>query len=164
MLDLAINHSETLKKLFRDTWFSEKYKFWNCSNYYDEHETKEGPWNSHQFVSVDSNGEVIGYIAYSIDRANDLVDGLSIINFTDNKATFGIDTGNAIKDIFEKFHFRKISFCVVIGNPIEHTYDRMTEKYNGCIVGTQKQHVKLFDGKLYDMKLYEIFAEDYFRR
>ncbi len=163
MLDLAINHADDLQKKFRSTWFSEKYMFWNCANYYDEHKLKESTWDGHQFVSLDSNGEVIGYIAYSIDRTSDLVEGLSIINFSDNKVAFGVDVGNAIKDIFEKFHFRKLSFFVLVGNPIESTYDRMIKKYNGCIVGINKAHVRLVDGKLYDMKSYEIFAEDYFK-
>lgn len=163
MLDLAINHEEDLQKKFRSTWFSEKYMFWNCANYYDEHELKRSTWDGHQFVSLDSSGEVLGYIAYSIDRASDLVEGLSIANFSDNKVTFGVDVGSAIKDIFEKFHFRKLSFFVLVGNPIESTYDRMIKKYNGRIVGTNKAHVKLVDGKLYDMKSYEIMAEDYFK-
>lgn len=72
--------------------------------------------------------------------------------------------GNALRDIFEKFHFRKLDFTVVIGNPIESTYDRMVEKYGGRIVGIQKKQVRLIDGQLYDKKLYEILAEDYFKK
>lgn len=161
MLDLALNHEEELKKKFRGIWFSEKYKFWTCANYYEERALKENTWDGHQFVSLDNNGDVIGYIGYEIDRVNDLVDGLSIINFTENKIIFGIDVGNALIDIFEKFHFRKINFCVVIGNPIEKTYDRMTEKYHGKVVGIQRKQVRLFDGKYYDMKMYEILLSDY---
>lgn len=33
MLDLAINHVDELQKQFRSTWFKEKYKFWNFTNY-----------------------------------------------------------------------------------------------------------------------------------
>lgn len=163
MLDLAINHVEELKEKFRGTWFSEKYKFWAYGNYYEEFEMKESTWNSHQFVSLNIDGEVIGYVGYEIDRGNDFVEGLNIINFTDSKATFGLDIGKALTDVFEKFHFRKLSFCVVIGNPIESTYDRMIEKYHGRVVGVRKAHVKLYDGFYYDVKMYEILAEDYFK-
>lgn len=163
MLDLAINHEEELKKKFRSTWFSEKYRYWACSNYYEDFQLAESSWNSHQFVSLDSLGEVIGYIGYEIVREDERVCGLNIINFSDNKVTFGIDVGNALLDIFEKFHFRKLDFTVVIGNPIESTYDRMIEKYHGRIVGVQEKQVRLIDGQFYDKKLYEILAEDYFK-
>lgn len=163
MLDLALNHREELQKKFRSTWFSEKYKFWRCTNYYEDFNIEESSWNYHQFVSLGSAGEIIGYIGYSIDRSGDLIDGLNIINFSDNIVAFGIDIGNAIRDVFEKFHFRKLNFCVVIGNPIESTYDRLIKKYNGRIVGTQKEQVRLFDGKYYDLKMYEILSGDYLK-
>lgn len=163
MLDLAINHEEELQKKFRSTWFSEKYKFWTCTNYHEDYQIAENTWDNHQFVSLDSSGEVIGYIGYEIDRAYDVVNGLNIINFTDDKITFGIDVGNALRDIFEKFHFRKLTFTVIIGNPIEKTYDRLIEKYHGRIVGIQKEQVRLIDGEFYDRKLYEVFRDEYFQ-
>ena len=78
---------------------------------------------------------VIGYISYSICRQNNSITGLEIINFSNNKAVFGRDVITALKDIFEKYNFRKIKFCVVIGNPIEKTYDKLIKKYGGRIVG-----------------------------
>ena len=49
----------------------------------------------------------------------------------------------AISDIFERFNFRKLSCAVVIGNPIEKTYDKLVPKYGGRIVGLEKEEVKL---------------------
>lgn len=164
MLDLAINHAEELQKCFRSIWFQDKYKFWNFTSYYEDMEITDSTWSKHQFVSLDSSGEVIGYIGYEINRSSGVVDGLNIINFTDNKATFGMDAGQALRDIFEKFHFRKLVFVVVIGNPIEKTYDRMIARYGGRIIGIQSQQVKLIDGQFYDVKMYEILLDDYFGR
>lgn len=162
MLDLALNHSEELQKKFRDTWFSEDYKFYSCVNYYEDFKVSDSTWNYHQFVSVDGDKNIIGYIGYCIERADNSVDGLTIINFTkDNKTEFGIDIANAIRDIFKKYHFRKLDFAVVVGNPVEKIYDAMVTKYNGRIVGTKKEHAHLYDGKYYDLKLYEILSKDY---
>jgi RimJ/RimL family protein N-acetyltransferase len=86
---------------------------------------------------------------------------LGIINFTDDIITIGKDLRQAIKDIFEKFNFHKLSYCVVVGNPIEKAYDKLTPKYGGRIVGVERQHTKLFDNKYYDVKRYEILREDY---
>ena len=164
MLDAAIKHKEDLQNQFRNIWFQDKYKFWNYTNYYGERNIEESTWNVHQFVSLDSQENVIGYIGYSIDRTSDCVHGLNIINFTENKIIFGLDAGKALKDIFEKFGFRKLIFSVVVGNPIEHTYDQMIKKYGGRIVGTYEKQARLTDGKLYDEKMYEVIAENYFER
>ena len=119
-------------------------------------------WNRHQFVSLDKEGNVIGYISYSISRADNSAHSLSIMNFSDNKVVFGMDLGQALKDIFEKYKFRKLNFIVVVGNPIEKSYDKMIKKYGGRIVGTYKEDVKLIDGEYYDKKSYEILASEYF--
>ena len=51
---------------------------------------------------------------------------------------------------------------MIIGNPIEKSYDKMINKYGGRIVGIYKEDVKLIDGEYYDKKLYEILASEYF--
>lgn len=160
MLDLALNHKDELQTQIRKTWFDEKYKYWVCSTYHEDLQIEESTWNKHQFVSLDVSRTVIGYIGYHIDRENNYVSGLSIINFSDNKTVFGLDVGKAITEIFNKFHFRKLCFSVIIGNPIESTYDRLIDKYGGRIVGIQKDHIRLIDNKYYDKKMYEIFANN----
>jgi len=81
-----------------------------------------------------------------------------------NRGVWGRDLINVVANIFEKFAFRKLLFSVVVGNPIERSYDRLIQRYGGRIVGTYKDHCKLMDGNYYDSKLYEIFKEDYFRQ
>lgn len=162
MLDIAINHEEELKQLFRSVWFKDKYKYWNCDNYYEDWRAEESTWVNHQFASV-RNGSVIGYIGYMINRAGqDEAYNLNIINFEERPSiTFAKDLGQALEDSFERYKFRKLSFSVVIGNPIEKSYDKMCEKYGGRIVGVKRKQVRLIDGELYDEKLYEILREDY---
>lgn len=161
MLEPAIKYKDQLEKLQLDIWFNDKYKYWNCGIYYQTLTIDVDSWNRHQFVSV-INGEVIGYISYNISRGDNNVYSLSIINFTENKTAFGMDLGHALKDIFERYKFRKLNFDVVVGNPIEKSYDKMIEKYGGRIVGIYKEDVKLIDGEYYDKKLYEILSDEYF--
>jgi RimJ/RimL family protein N-acetyltransferase len=92
------------------------------------------------------------------------VDALWIINFSDNKIVFGNDVRIAMDEIFTKYNFRKLTFSVVIGNPIEKQYDKLISKYGGRVVGTYKENVKLMDNRYYDEKYYEIFREDYLRQ
>lgn len=161
MLDLAIKYQDQVISKFRDTWFKDKYKYFNNANYFEDWVIKDSTWTNHQFVSV-RNGEVIGYIGYNIDRSWALVNDLAIINFEDSPSmVFAADMGHAIRDIFEKYQFRKLCFSVIVGNPIEKAYDKMCLKYGGRIAGIRKKNVRLIDGNFYDEKLYEIFREDY---
>ena len=161
MLEPAIKYKNKLEQLQYNIWFNEKYKYWNCDTYYNSMQIDTDTWNRHQFVSV-FNDEILGYIAYNISRSDNNVSSLSIINFSDNKTVFGVDLCHALKDIFERYKFRKLNFSVVIGNPIEKSYDKMINKYGGKIVGIYREDVKLIDGQYYDRKLYEILASEYF--
>lgn len=163
MLDLALNHEEDVVQKLRSTWFKEKYKFHSFGQGYDDIELEKNTWNAHQFVSLNSYGEVLGLINYSIDRTLNMVSNFALVNFSDkeNNITFGVDTLVAVRDIFEKFNFRKMNFEVIVGNPAERHYDRIINKYGGRIVGIRLAEVKLYDGVYYDTKLYEISKESY---
>ncbi len=161
MLDIAGKYEEKLQKIFANITFDNKYMFMSGCSYREKYKSVESTWDTHEFVSVDSNKNVIGYITYQISREDQKVYGLQIINFSDNKTLFGIDLMKCLDEIFTKFRFRKLRYCVFVGNPIESTYDRFTNKYGGRIVGIEKEECRLIDGKLYDMKIYEIFRDDY---
>lgn len=162
MLDVAIKYEEELKSLFRNLWFQDKYKYYNYSIYFSDFEIDKDSWNRHQFVSLDNEGSIIGCICYDICRETNSVRNLNIVNFTDSaKTLFGIDLKRVIVDIFERFKFNKLRFTVVIGNPIEKSYDKLINTYGGRIVGVYKDEAKLFDGGLYDVKLYEITKDEY---
>lgn len=163
MLDIAINHVDELKEKMTGTWFQEKYKFYNYDEYYRDLNIEDETWNAHQFVSLDKEGNVIGYIDYSVNRQTYNCSNFGIINFSDNKITFGMDVGQALRDIFEKFKFNKLTFSVVVGNPIEKSYDKMISRYGGRIVGIYEKETKLIDGEYYDVKLYEITMGNYLK-
>jgi len=164
MLEVAQLHEEELKEKQKHTWFNPKYMYWNNSIYYSNLVLNENTWDKHSFASLNKSGEVIGFIEYCLDRQSNKADGLSIINFSDDIVTFGTDVRQAIDDIFVKFNIRKLGFSVVVGNPIESTYDKLTDKYGGKVIGTMEKETRLIDGNLYDYKMYEIFREEYMKR
>lgn len=160
MLDLAMKYKTLLEEGLISTFFQEKYKYYYNTSYCKKIEIEDSTWNRHEFVSI-CNNKIIGKISYSIDRDTGNVYGLSIINFTDNHLAFGKDLKKCLTDIFEVFNFNKISFSVVVGNPIEKSYDRLCKDFGGSIIGIKKKHDKLYDGQYYDRKLYEVLREDY---
>ena len=125
MLDFAQNHEKELEKKMRDTWGKEKYWYYHRCSYFSPQVIKEDTWTDTQFVSLNSAGEVTGYLGYGIDRECRYVTYLAIINFTDD-ISFGSDVMKMVKDIFEVYRYRKIVFTVVVGNPVEQKYDRLT--------------------------------------
>lgn len=160
MLDLAMKYEKELQDLFAGIAFDMKYKYFTCCSYREKYEAYKSTWDTHEFVSV-HDGTVLGYISYTVNRERNNASGLQIVNFSDNKLRFGKDVFTAIDDIFTKFNFQKLKYSVVLGNPIETTYNKLTDKYGGRIVGVERNEVKLIDGKMYDHKMYELFREDY---
>lgn len=161
MLKPAIRYENWLTSKLRETWFDERYKYYYCSPYYTDEVMDNSTQVQHRFVSVGKLEELQGYISYNIDRETDTVISLGIVSFNVNSFCFAADVHRAIKDIFDRFNFRKLIFSVVVGNPTEKQYDRLIQKYGGRIVGVHKAEVKLIDGHYYDLKVYEVLQQDY---
>lgn len=164
MLKLAYKYKEQLHNIYTDLLFddNERLNYFVTTNWfkYDLGIENES-WNKLEFVSVDKNYNVIGFLRASIDRNIYSVSNLSIINFYDKNLIFSRDLRKFLLDLFEKYKFNKINFTVVIGNPIEKMYDKYIKKYGGRIVGIYKNEVLLIDNKFYDLKVYEIMRKDY---
>ncbi len=163
MLDFAGKYEKELQSLFLNIAYDEKYMFYNNISYRDNYESSKSTWDKHEFVSLDKDKNIVGYFKYSISRSTLSCSGLQIVNFSDNQIVFGRDFVKMMDDIFTKFNFRKITYGVVIGNPIETTYDKLTEKYGGKIIGTYSKESLLIDNKFYDLKMYELLRDDYIR-
>ena len=168
MIDLAYKYEEEIREKMLNTWYDEKYMFYHSSAYHtvwQNPKPEDGDWSNRHFVSLNSKKEVIGVIDYHVNIECDMATWFGAINFTDdklsNKMEFGKDIAQVIYDIFCKFNMRQLEFSVIVGNPIERSYDRMVRKYGGQITGIKHKHVKLLDGNYYDHKDYEIFREDY---
>jgi hypothetical protein len=145
--------------------FDLEYMFAETRSWREDLDLPSDTWNRHDFVSVNSNDEVIGYLSYNINRDSRSCHGLQIVNFKKDtlSATFGKDLMQLFKDIFLKFHFRKLKFGVIVGNPAEKFYDKYLDKIGGRIVGIYKDDDILMDGNLYDYKAYEVLDKDFLK-
>jgi len=162
MLEYAKKHELKLKELYWDIAFNPFYQFMDFASTREDYKVPEDTYRQHDFISIWEN-KIIGHIYYNINRIPNAVDSFVCVHFGDKHSyVFAKDLLTAVKDIFEKYKFNKLCFCVVIGNPVEKTYDKLVKKHGGRIVGVWKQDRKLLDGNLYDVKCYEILAEDYF--
>lgn len=163
MLKPAIEYKDQLEACDRKIWFNEKYKYFNTQGQFGPFEVNKDSSKALEFASVNQEGEVVGYIACGIDQRTYSGNGMCIISFCDDIMTFGADIRTAIRDLFCKYNFYKLNFSVVVGNPAEKHYDKLVNLYSGRVVGTYKDDVRLMDGKIYDLKVYEITKEEYLR-
>lgn len=163
MLELAKKYEDQISEALCNTWYDDKYKYFHCSSFHESFKLPDNDWDGRNFVSVDKNDNLIGYFCYELYRPTNMTCGFGAINFTDNKATFGKDLLTVIDDIFCKFNHQKLEFAVIVGNPIEKSYDKIVSKYGGSIVGVRHRHITLYDNQYYDDKLYEILREDYLK-
>lgn len=163
MLVPAILYKEELQKtMIKTCWFNEKYKYFN-QGFEVMEKIEEDTEKQHQFVSVNKDGKICGMLFYYVDRKTRSVCGLNAASFDVDPVTYGRDVLRAIDDIFNKFNFHKMCFGVVVGNPIERTYDRLCSKAGGRIAGYYRDDAMLMDGSYADIKVYEIMRDEYIK-
>jgi|ERR1035437_1260923 hypothetical protein len=155
MLELAYLHKEELQKLYAKvvTLDVNKFLFFGEYNNYTLI-IDDNNFNKVQLVSV-YNDIIIGYFEASVDRTSNDVTSITMVNLQNNYHNiFAIDVIRFYK-LLKKF--RKISFMVAVGNPLEKHYDKIGPKLGWDVIGIKRAHVMLSDRKFYDLKMYEIF-------
>lgn len=164
MLVPAILYKDELHKLMaKECWFNEKYKYFN-RGYESFDEIVDNTEKQHQFVSINKDGKICGLFFYYVDRHTRSVCGVNAASFDIDPITFGLDVKRGIEDIFTKFNFHKMCFGVVVGNPIEPTYDRLCTKMGGRVVGYYRDDTMLMDGSYADIKVYEVMRTEYLEK
>lgn len=117
----------------------------------------EDDWECLQYVSIDKNNDILGYLCAEIDRYNQCINNLQLINFNKTKKyIFSKDVFRFIDNIFNSYYMYKIKFSVIVGNTSEKIYDKYIERYCGKIVGIYENDILLRNGDRCDRKIYEI--------
>lgn len=157
MLKPAFLFADQINEKFKEFIFTAEFKYLffgdgTRSYQIDVHSSDD---ESIQLASVDSANNVIGFFEIFVDRNLYKVEALTAICFSPS-VLFSIDFHRFIKSLTTTYGFNKVNFEAVVGSPGELVYDKHLSKYNARIVGIKKNEVRLCDGKLYDLKLYEI--------
>lgn len=118
-------------------------------------------WNYIERISLDKDKNVLGYFQAHIKRPENYVENVLIINFGDPTHTFSKDKTEFWTSFFDVYKFRKIKFHVIVGNPAEAQFDKLIKKYDGRIIGTFKDEILYKDGTYKDIKIYELYKNNY---
>lgn len=161
MLELAKLYEGQVKEKLLHTIDDPYYMYYHLNDSVDLYDIKDSNWHELQYVSINNEGDVLGYLYARITRQSRNITDLSIMKFDKDSNIFAIDLMRFFDKLLLKRNFNKINFEVVIGNPIEAMYDKFVDKYGGRIVGVKLKDTVLMDGNHYDIKIYEISREEY---
>lgn len=158
MLALAIQHAPQLQECYQRTLTDEKYRYYmhGIRRYFIPIESDDS--NKLQYVSLGVYGNVLGLFECILNRETMTAYEITALRFTPEYAPeFAADMYRFVVDvIFQQYGMQRVIYNVIKGNKAEKLYDRICERYGGRIVGTFTSEVRLFDGKLYDVKYYEM--------
>lgn len=164
MIDNAFKYESKLQQKFLNIWYDSRYKFWLNGSYNMEFELPhgEGDWRCRHFVSLNNDGDLLGYICYEINRSDNRCCGLGALSFTDDiSITFAKDLLKVVDDIFCVFNHRKLNFTCITDNPAYKMWRKYTLKAGGQELCIYKAHVKLEDNNFYDSAEFEIHRSSY---
>jgi len=100
------------------------------------------------------NGEVIGKFDILINTAASAILEIPVMTLSEkHRYIFAKDYMTFIRYLMQKY--RKMSFFVLIGSPVEKTYDRLAKILGWKIVGIMEKQVLNNKGEWNDIKYYE---------
>jgi hypothetical protein len=104
-------------------------------------------------------GTVIGFIEYSLHEETGTVLSITLAHITGAHGyIFGKDALNFLAFLMGRY--RKIRASVIVGNPVEKTYDRLARRYGWRVVGIYEKDTLSDDG-YHDVKEYEYINRAY---
>ena len=160
MLKPAQLYEEKLQKANIESWYDLKNKYWHgwCSEYKISLDNNNG--QCHQFVSIDKNDNVIGYISSSVDWTNMSANCFGMISFDKGNLQFVKDLHTVINDIFYKYKFNRIEWFCYADNPAMKGYRKFIKRFGGRECGYLRQTTKLMDGNMHESVTFQILKED----
>lgn len=161
MLKPAQLYEDKLNEKYIGTWYDPKYMYYTGGTGARRIQIPDNNYDNHEFVSVDNDDEVIGFLSYRIDWQAKCVSAFGLINFGDVNTIFSRDMIQAIYDIFNKYHMNRLSWYCFADNPAIKIYRKFIERHGGIQCGYLRQDCMLRDGKLHDSVLFEILSKDF---
>lgn len=154
--------AEELKLKNAATWYdTTRYMYWHGGCGASDIVLSDNTYENHQFVSVDKNDKVLGYISYCVDWNALSADRFGAVSFDIGNAVVAKDLAQAIDDIFRKYHLNRVEWMCYTDNPAIRGYRTFIKKCGGKECAYYRQVTRLLDGKLHDAVSFEILASEY---
>ena len=158
MLKNAKNYEEEVKKKLRDTWYDPTYQYYHSRSYFSDLEMND---DSHYYFVSCVNDKVVGFLSYRINRAVNSVSQFGAISFEIGNPVFARDIVQAIDDIFHKYHFNRLEWYCIDGNPVADYYLKFAKEHGGTVMAVEHECVRTLDGDIRGSIGFEILAKNY---
>ena len=161
MLKPAQLYEGELQAKWMNLWYNPEYMYCVSTPGYNRLEIGDGNVGDHDLVSVDDEGNILGFISYSIVWATKLVGDIQIVSFDKGNLMFIEDLYQAIYNCFKVYNFNKIEWSCYADNPAIRGYRKFIKRCGGVECGHFRKCSILQDGKLHDKIYFEILAEEF---
>lgn len=121
-----------------------------------QEETESGRF---QYAIIDSKDKLIGYLDYNIDWYSSCASRFGLISFDKGNPILGKTLYEEMNKLINDYRLHRIEWRMIGGNPVEKSYDRFCEKYNGT-KHVLRDAFKDKYGKYHDDIIYEIILGD----
>lgn len=157
MLYPAQLYREELKRKLISCWYNPKYDYYFSGDYHEFTVPDNTDWR-HDFVHLDSNGEVDGFFSYNYEDGAKSMSQFGLISFADNGMDLVLDAIEQVKKMF-RTGAQRCEFWAFADNPVCKFYDKMADRFGGKRVGYLTRSA-FFSGKYHDVVFYEFLAEN----
>lgn len=158
MLYPAQLYAEELKRRLISCWYDEKYQYY-FGNERFAHQVPDNTEYRHEFVHLNSNGDVDGYFSYSYDKGSKSMANFGLISFSDFSADFTTDVLKRIRYMFAVEGCQRLDFWCFEDNPVRKTYEKLINRFGGTLCG-KLHRASYFGGKYHDTCFYEVLREN----
>lgn len=111
----------------------------------------------YQFASIDENGDLIGFIGFRVDLYAHSVYNFGLLSFDKGNLILARDLDTILHELLRNPTVHRLEWRVVVGNPVEKTYERFCKKHNGN-VATLHKICRDMMGEYHDLKIFEVFC------
>lgn len=160
MLDIAKKYEKEFQEKYINTWYDIRYQYYRDSSGDRIPQLADNCYDRRDFVSLNNNGEVIGFISYFYNDVNRSASQFGAISFDIGSPIFAKDLIQIMGDIFFKFKLDRIEFWCFEDNPATYGYRKLIKRFGGKEVAHLRRTCRLMDGKLHDSVIFEILRED----
>ena len=159
MIKPAQLYKEELEKKMYEQWYKPETSFYSGLGN-SSVKLKEDNYDTRQYVSVDKDNNVIGYIAHDVDWIMKTANHFGMISFDKGNLTFAIDLYEVITNLFCKEKFNRVEWRCFTDNPAVRGYKKLIDRIGGRIAGTLHNTCVFPDGSMHDSYIFEILKED----
>ncbi len=108
-----------------------------------------------QYAIINSKNKLVGYLDYQIDWYSSCAYNFAIMSFDRGNPIIGENLFNELNKLIYDYKLHRIEWRMVGGNPVERSYDKFCNKFNGT-KHILKDTFKDTHGQYHDDIIYEI--------